>query len=101
MDRDAGAWQVVPATPAQIEAAARDARRMVGRRALLAAGVAIVPLPALDLATSVGVLVKLLPDIHPASVALSAPMPRKLACTVVSFEFLIRRPLPPLPLITL
>ena len=64
MDRDAGAWQVVPATPAQIEAAARDARRMVGRRALLAAGVAIVPLPALDLATSVGVLVKLLPDIN-------------------------------------
>ena len=78
MDRDAGAWQVVPATPAQIEAAARDARRMVGRRALLAAGVAIVPLPALDLATSVGVLVKLLPDIN-ERFGLSAQQVERLA----------------------
>ena len=64
MSAESGAWQVVPSTPAQIEAAARDARRRVARGALLAAGVSIVPLPALDLATSVGVLVRLLPDIN-------------------------------------
>jgi uncharacterized protein (DUF697 family) len=57
-------WDVVPSTPEQIEAAAREARRLVSRGALLAAGVAVVPIPGLDWATNVGVLVKLLPDIN-------------------------------------
>jgi uncharacterized protein (DUF697 family) len=57
-------WDVVPSTPAQIEAAARAARRLVSRRALLAAGVAVVPIPGIDWATNVGVLVQLLPDIN-------------------------------------
>ena len=37
----------------------------------------------------------------PTAVSLSAPMPKKLAWIVVSLESLTRRPLPPLPLITL
>jgi uncharacterized protein (DUF697 family) len=60
----AAEWEVVPSTPAQIEAVARECRRMVSRRALVAAGVAVVPIPAVDWATNVAVLVKLLPDIN-------------------------------------
>ena len=37
----------------------------------------------------------------PTAVSLSAPMPKKLAWIVVSLELLTRRPLPPLPLMTL
>lgn len=61
---DIAQWDVVPATPQQIETAAREARRLVSRRALFAAGVAVVPIPGLDWATNVGVLMKLLPDIN-------------------------------------
>lgn len=61
-----GDWQVVPATPEQVAAVAEHCRRMVSRRALLAAGVAMVPIPGLDWLTDVGILVKLLPDINRA-----------------------------------
>ena len=61
---DIAQWDVVPSTPQQIETAAREARRLVSRRALFAAGVAVVPIPGLDWATNVGVLMKLLPDIN-------------------------------------
>ena len=61
---DDAQWQVVPATPEQIAAAAQQSRRMVSRRALLAAGVAMVPLPGMDWLVDVGILVKLLPDIN-------------------------------------
>jgi uncharacterized protein (DUF697 family) len=57
-------WDVVPSTPEQIAAVAAECRRMVSRRALLAAGVAVVPIPGLDWATNVGVLLKVLPDIN-------------------------------------
>ena len=59
-------WVVVPGTPAQIEAAARGCRRMVNRRSLVAAGVAVVPIPGIDWLTDVGVLLKLIPDINRA-----------------------------------
>ena len=59
-------WVVVPGTPAQIEAAARECRRLVNRRSLVAAGVAVVPIPGLDWLTDVGVLLKLIPDINRA-----------------------------------
>lgn len=48
------------------EAIARQCRRRVTQRALLAAGVAMVPVPGLDWLTDVGVLVKLLPEINRA-----------------------------------
>ena len=60
------AWVAVPSTPAQIEAAAKHCRRLVTKRAMLAAGVAMVPLPGVDLVTDVGVLVRLLPQINEA-----------------------------------
>jgi uncharacterized protein (DUF697 family) len=49
-----------------IDAIARQCRRLVTQRALLAAGVAMVPVPGLDWLTDVGVLVKLLPEINRA-----------------------------------
>ena len=49
-----------------VEAIAKRCRQRVNQRALLAAGVAMVPVPGLDWLTDVGVLVKLLPDINHA-----------------------------------
>jgi uncharacterized protein (DUF697 family) len=48
------------------EAIARRCRKLVSQRAMLAAGVAMVPVPGLDWITDVGVLVKLLPEINRA-----------------------------------
>ena len=59
-------WVVVPGTPAQIEAVARECRRLVNRRSLMAAGVAVIPIPGVDWLTDVGVLLKLIPDINRA-----------------------------------
>jgi uncharacterized protein (DUF697 family) len=55
-----------PATAAGIEATARHCRQLVKRRACLAAGVAALPVPGLDWATDVGILLKLIPDINRA-----------------------------------
>jgi uncharacterized protein (DUF697 family) len=52
--------------PDATEAIARRCRRLVTKRALMAAGVAMVPVPGLDWLTDVGVLVKLLPEINRA-----------------------------------
>lgn len=49
-----------------IDAIAERCRRLVTRRSLLAAGVAMAPIPGLDWLTDVGVLVKLLPEINAA-----------------------------------
>lgn len=55
-----------PPLPPEIEATVRRCRRMVSQRALLAAGVATVPVPGLDWVTDVGILVRLLPKINEA-----------------------------------
>lgn len=57
-------WEVLPAAGNDPQAIADRCRRMVRRRALLAAGVAMVPVPGLDWLTDVGVLVELLPRIN-------------------------------------
>ena len=59
-------WIVVPDTPDQIEAVVRQCRRVVTKRALVAAGVAAVPLPGVDWVTDVAVLMKLIPEINRA-----------------------------------
>ncbi|HSC65880.1 MAG TPA: hypothetical protein VLD35_19730 [Caldimonas sp.] len=59
-------WAVVPATTREIDAVVEHCRRLVGRRALMAAGVSVVPLPGLDWVTDVAVLMKLIPDINHA-----------------------------------
>ncbi|HMO45909.1 MAG TPA: hypothetical protein PKB14_07735 [Rubrivivax sp.] len=74
----AAEWEVVPCTPAQIEAVAKECRRLVSRRALVAAGVAVVPIPGVDWATNVGILVKVLPDIN-RKFGLSAEQVERLA----------------------
>ena len=59
-------WVVVANSPAEIDAAVRQSRRAVNRRALLAAGVAVVPIPGIDWLTDVAVLLKLIPEINRA-----------------------------------
>jgi uncharacterized protein (DUF697 family) len=54
---------MIPDTPDAIARAAARCRRLVTRRALVAAGVATVPLPGLDWLTDIGILVQLLPEI--------------------------------------
>ena len=59
-------WTIVPGSDAEIEAAARASRRIVHRRSLVAAGVAVLPVPGLDWVTDVAVLMKLIPEINRA-----------------------------------
>ncbi|HEX4233127.1 MAG TPA: hypothetical protein VH041_02375 [Caldimonas sp.] len=64
--KTAPAWTVVPATTREIDAVARYCRDLVSRRALVAAGVAAVPVPGVDWVTDVAVLMRLIPDINQA-----------------------------------
>ncbi|MGC4076299.1 MAG: hypothetical protein QM702_04560 [Rubrivivax sp.] len=73
-----GDWVLVPGSEAEIEAAAARSRRLVTRRALVAAGIAAVPIPGIDWITDVGTLVKLLPEIN-AEFGLSAEQVERLA----------------------
>ena len=57
-------WTVVPDTPEDIAAVARQCSKLVTQRALLAAGVAAVPVPGIDWLTDVGVLLKVIPEIN-------------------------------------
>jgi len=57
-------WVVVPDSPEEVDAAVRQCRRLVNRRALVAAGVAVVPIPGVDWITDVAVLLKLIPEIN-------------------------------------
>ena len=59
-------WVPVPTTLRDIGAVAEHCRGLVRRRALFAAGVAVVPIPGIDWVTDVAVLVKLIPDINRA-----------------------------------
>ena len=61
---EAAHWTVVPETPQDIAAVARQCRRLLNQRALLAAGVAAVPVPGIDWLTDVAVLLKLIPAIN-------------------------------------
>ena len=59
-------WAVVPSSTREIDAVVDHCRRLVSRRAMMAAGVAIVPLPGIDWITDVAVLMRLIPDINHA-----------------------------------
>lgn len=71
-------WEVLPAQGQDLNGVADRCRRMVRRRALLAAGVAMVPVPGLDWLTDVGILVELLPRIS-AAFGLTAEQIERLA----------------------
>lgn len=62
----AAQWVLVPVGETEIAVVAKRCRRLVTKRALFAAGVAMVPVPGLDWLTDVGVLVRLLPEINAA-----------------------------------
>ena len=64
--KPANEWAVVPGTTREIDAVVRYCRRMVSRRAVMAAGVAVVPIPGVDWVTDIAVLMKLIPDINHA-----------------------------------
>ena len=57
---------------------AQRCRQRVRQRAMLAAGVAMVPIPGIDVITDIGVLVKLLPEIS-AAFGLSKEQVERLA----------------------
>jgi len=78
MAETATTWTVVPDTPQDIAAVARQCRRLVTKRALLAAGVAAVPVPGIDWITDVGVLLKVIPEIN-AKFGLSPEQIERLA----------------------
>ncbi len=77
-------WEVVPGLAPgsrvahDLQAIARRARKRVRRNALLAAGVATLPIPGVDWLTDVGVLVRLLPQIS-AEFGLSEAQIERLA----------------------
>lgn len=57
---------VVPASRRDIDAVARHCRKLATRRALISAGAAAVPVPGIDVAVDVGVLVTMIDDINAA-----------------------------------
>ena len=59
-------WELVPDTPRRIDDVAARCRRLVTKRALFGAGVAMVPLPGVDWLTDVALLLKLIPEINRA-----------------------------------
>ena len=78
------------APPDAVGLIAERCRKRVRQRALLAAGVAMVPVPGLDWVTDVGLLVKLLPEISsafglsPAQVERLAPDRRVVVYKAIS-----------------
>ena len=78
----AAEWEVVPGSgndlQADLQTIARRCRQRVSKRALLAAGVAMVPVPGLDWATDVALLMRLLPQIS-AEFGLSPAQVERLA----------------------
>lgn len=87
-------WEVVPSgadtASTDVQAIAQRCRKRVNRKALFAAGVAMVPVPGLDWLTDLGVLVRLLPEISaqfglsPAQIEALAPDRRIVVYKAIS-----------------
>ncbi|GAB4465352.1 MAG: hypothetical protein OHK0044_03920 [Burkholderiaceae bacterium] len=56
----------LPQTPRDVEAVVRRCRKIVTRRALISAGAAVVPIPGIDVAVDLGMLMKMLNEINAA-----------------------------------
>ncbi len=84
------ALALVPDSPRDIEAAAHRCRRTVTRRALICATAAVVPIPGVDLAVDVGMLMKMLQEINagfgltPEQIELLAPKRRLSAYKAIA-----------------
>lgn len=59
-----GAPALIPATRRDVDAVARRCRKIVTRRALVSAGAAVVPIPGIDVAVDLGMLMKMLHEIN-------------------------------------
>jgi uncharacterized protein (DUF697 family) len=76
---------VVPSTRRDIDATARACRKLATRRALISAGASVVPVPGLDVAVDIGVLLSMLEEINarfgltPAQIERLAPRRRAFA----------------------
>jgi hypothetical protein len=57
-------WVLVPSTPTDIEQVRRNCRRLVTRRALIAAGWSMVSIPGLVAASKISLFALLMDDIH-------------------------------------
>lgn len=83
-------WEVVEGPGTDLQAVAARCRKKVSRRAMLAAGVAMVPVPGLDWATDLTILMRLLPQISaefgltPEQVERLAPDRRIVVYKVIS-----------------
>jgi uncharacterized protein (DUF697 family) len=85
-------WDVLPAAKpgVDLQDIAARCRKRVSRQAMVAAGVAMVPVPGLDWLTDVGLLVKLLPEISaefgltPAQIERLAPDRRIVVYKAIS-----------------
>ena len=83
-------WELIPETGPRIDVVVRQCRQLVKQRALLAAGVAAVPIPGLDWAADIAVLMRLIPSINrafgltPEQVARLAPDQRLVVYKALS-----------------
>jgi uncharacterized protein (DUF697 family) len=81
---------LVPVAARDIEAAAHRCRKAVMKRALISATAAVVPIPGIDLAVDVGVLMKMLQEINsefgltPEQIELLAPKRRLSAYKAIA-----------------
>jgi uncharacterized protein (DUF697 family) len=57
---------VVPSTRRDIDAVARHCRKLATRRALISAGASVVPIPGVDVAVDISVLMSMIEDINSA-----------------------------------
>ncbi|HEU0203380.1 MAG TPA: hypothetical protein VFR86_23475 [Burkholderiaceae bacterium] len=60
------ALTVLPDTRRDIDAVAERCRKLVGKRALVSAGAAVVPIPGIDIAVDFGVMAQMLEEINTA-----------------------------------
>jgi len=84
------ALALIPAGARDIDAAAHRCRKVVMKRALISATAAVVPIPGIDLAVDVGVLMKMLQEINtefgltPEQIELLAPKRRLSAYKAIA-----------------
>ena len=60
----AGKWTLLPQTRRDIARIASECRRLVTRRALISAGASIVPMPGVDVAVDITVLLKMIEQVN-------------------------------------
>ncbi len=75
----------IPSTPRDLARIAGDCRKLVTRRALISAGASVVPLPGIDVAVDITVLIRMLEEVNqrfgltPAQIEQLAPQRRLFA----------------------